>query len=93
MVFCAIQENRILPIYQQISSRRDKVVAENRLKLRSITATVIFCGQQGLAFRGHRDYGPVSLDDSTFNRDNSVFFRGIVIYFPLKMNPERSSRV
>ena len=46
------------------------VVAENRLKLSSITATVIFCGQQALAFRGYRDDGPVPLDDSTFNRRN-----------------------
>ena len=67
--FCAIQENRAIPIDQQLISRRARLVAENRLKLRSITATVIFCGQQGLAFRGHRDDGPVELDSSA-NRGN-----------------------
>ena len=62
---CAVQENRAVGIDQQISSRRAKLVAENKLKLRSITATVIFCRGEGLAFRGPRDDGPVELNDSS----------------------------
>ena len=49
MAFCTVMENRVIAIDQQISSRRAKLVAENRLKLQSIAATVIFCGQQVIA--------------------------------------------
>ena len=40
----------MISIDQQISSGRAKLKQENRLKLKSIIATVIFCGKQGLAF-------------------------------------------
>ena len=70
LAFCAIQENRAVGVDQQINSRRAKLVAENKMKLKSITATVIFCGRQGLAFRGHRDDGPVELDNSSTNKGN-----------------------
>ncbi len=65
-----MQEKKILPIDQQISSSRAKLISKNRLKLRSITATVIFCGQQGLAFRGHAEDSPFDLSDTTTNRGN-----------------------
>ena len=48
MAFCSGQEKKRVPIDQQISSGRAKLIEENRLKLKSITATVIFCGRQGL---------------------------------------------
>ena len=70
MAFCSVQEQKIVPIDQQISSRRAKLIRENRMKLRSITATVIFCGQQGLAFRGHAEDGPFDLGDNSVNRGN-----------------------
>ena len=70
MDFCSVQESQVLPIDHQISSRRAKLIKENRLKLRSITATVIFCGQQGLAFRGHLDDGPFDLNDNSVNQGN-----------------------
>ncbi len=55
MAFMAVMENRAVSIDQLISSQKAKVVAENRLKMRSIAATIIFCGRQGIALRGHRD--------------------------------------
>ena len=67
--FCAVQENRAVGIDQQVNLRRAKLMAENKLKLGSIAATVIFCGRQGLALRGHRDDGPVQLNDSS-NKGN-----------------------
>ena len=45
MAFIAVKENRVASIDQQLSSKRAEVVAKNRLKLRSIAATVIFCGR------------------------------------------------
>ena len=37
-----------------MSKAREITVARNK-KLKSIAETIIFCGQQGLALRGHRD--------------------------------------
>ena len=65
MAFIAVKENRVASIDQQLSSKRAEVVAKNRLKLRSIAATVIFCGRQALAFRGHDE------DDFDVESDNS----------------------
>ena len=76
LAFCAIQENRAVGIDQQINSIRAKLVAENKMKLKSITATVIFCGRQGLAFRGHRDDGPVELDNSSTYKGCSCTLEG-----------------
>lgn len=70
LAFCAVQEKRTLSIDQHINSRRAELVAENRLKLRSIVATVILCGQQGMAFRGHFEDGPFEFDDISVNRGN-----------------------
>jgi hypothetical protein len=35
--------------------QRRTAVAQNRLRLRSIVETIIFCGRQGISLRGHRD--------------------------------------
>ena len=49
------KENKVLAIDQQLSSIRAKVVSQNREKIKCIAETVIFCGRQGIAFRGHQD--------------------------------------
>ena len=41
-----------LTVDHRLSSKRGKCAAENHLKLMSIAETVIFCGREGLAFRG-----------------------------------------
>ena len=64
-----MKEYRALSIDQQVSSSRAKLVKKNRLKLRSIVATILLCGHQGLAYRGQHDDGPV-LDESSFNHGN-----------------------
>ncbi len=48
-------EKKQLPVDQQLSSILERRIAENREKLKSIAETVIFCGRQGIALRGHRD--------------------------------------
>ena len=64
MAFTAAMENQGVSIDQQLISARQKLIAKNRLKLRSIVQAVIFCGRQGIAFRGHRDDGPVLTEES-----------------------------
>ena len=48
-------ENKQIAIDQQLSSARAITIARNKEKLKSIAETIIFCGRQGLALRGHRD--------------------------------------
>ena len=36
-------------------SQRAQIAAINQEKLRSIAATIIFCGKQVISLRGHRD--------------------------------------
>ena len=55
MMFSKVQQNKALAIDQQINIFRQERIAENRVKLRSIVETIIFCGRQGIALRGHRD--------------------------------------
>jgi len=47
--------NNAASIDQQVNSQLAKMASENRLRLHSIAATVIFCGRQAIALRGHRD--------------------------------------
>ena len=75
LAFCASQENQA-GIYQQINSKYAQLLAENKMKLRSIAATVIFCGKQGLAYKCHRDDGPVQLNNSsTYNGNIQALLR------------------
>ena len=55
IVFIKMQKNKALSIDQQLCSLRREQIAKNRLILRSIVETVILCGRQGMALRGHRD--------------------------------------
>ena len=57
-LFTKMMNNPDLTVDHRLSSERSMCAAENRLKLKSIAETVIFCGRQGLAFRGHRDDTP-----------------------------------
>ena len=61
-------EKRSVSISQQLSSERARLIARNSLKLKSVAATVIFCGR---ALRGHRDDGPVIVEaTSSYSRSN-----------------------
>lgn len=55
MVFIKIQRGKSLSIDKQLVRQRRECVARNRLILRSIVETIILCGRQGVALRGHRD--------------------------------------
>ncbi|KAL4083208.1 hypothetical protein QTP88_028538 [Uroleucon formosanum] len=52
-------------VINQISTHRLEQVKENRERLRPIIETLIFCGQQNIAIRGHRDDGKlIDIDNS-----------------------------
>ena len=48
-------EQTVQPVDQQLDNTVAKQVDENRCIIKSIFKTVIFCGQQNIALRGHRD--------------------------------------
>ena len=62
--------NQVVPIDQQLSSKRAQTAATNRAKLRSIAATIIFCGKQAISLRGHRD------DWSTLENSDDAYQAG-----------------
>ena len=68
--FTAAMKNPEVAVDRRLSSERSKRAAENQLKLQSIAETVIFCGRQGLAFRGHRDDTPAVREDPDANHGN-----------------------
>lgn len=57
--FVEIIENKTFDVATQLDSFRKTQVNENRLKLIPIIETIIFCGRQELAMRGHDDSGPI----------------------------------
>ena len=70
--FCNVMTNQVRSIDQQLSSLRAQIAAINWEKLRSIAATIIFCGKQAISLRGHRDDWPALLDSEvdTHNAGN-----------------------
>ena len=59
-----VLEDHSLSIDTQLISDQEKRIRENRLKIRCIAETVIFCGRQGIAMHGHRDDGPAVQDNT-----------------------------
>ena len=56
--FITTMEKKSSRIDHHLSSLHSKQVEENHLKIRSIAETIIFCGRQGVALRGHHDDRP-----------------------------------
>jgi len=53
--FKEAMESKQIPINHQLSKIQALTVAKNKEKLKPIVETVIFCGRQGIALRGHCD--------------------------------------
>lgn len=66
--FKKTMESTSTPIQHQLASATARIVKENRAKLTSIVKTVIFCGQQNIPLRGHRDDSKYY--DNTHNTGN-----------------------
>lgn len=56
-----ITVGNIVAIDKQLNRAEHEERLNNRKKLVPIIKTIILCGKQGLALRGHRDYGPIDL--------------------------------
>ena len=64
-------------VASQIDSPRKSMLWKIAKKLLSIVKTVILCGRQKLPLRGHRDHGPLSLEELIENDGN---FRALLQY-------------
>lgn len=61
--FIAIRRGAKQSVIAQIDKGATNQVEENRRLIAPVIKTVIFCGRQGLALRGHRDGGKLNLID------------------------------
>ncbi|XP_043478496.1 52 kDa repressor of the inhibitor of the protein kinase-like [Leptopilina heterotoma] len=68
IAFLMSYKNPEFDVANKIVTSRMAQTAENRERLRPIIKTIIFCGHQNIALRGHRDNGPLL----TINNDESV---------------------
>lgn len=66
----AISEHRMEPVVLALDSALKKQIIENRSRLTPIIETILFCGRQGLALRGHRDSGTLTFDNPEENDGN-----------------------
>lgn len=60
--FQNVMRNNIKSIDRVIDAAKDKELRENAERLNAIIETVIFCGRQGIALRGHLDYGDFDIN-------------------------------
>ena len=69
-------------IQTSLDSARSQQIAENRLRLKPIISTIILCGRQSIALRGHGDDGtlPVPSDDAAGPVTNEGNFRALLLY-------------
>ncbi|XP_025415571.1 zinc finger MYM-type protein 1-like [Sipha flava] len=92
--FVKIIENKTVDVATQVNSSRKAQVIENRLKLISIIKTIIFCGRQELAMRGHDDSGPIfncEKDNNNGNFRSLLRFRALSGDLTLKNHLMNSS--
>lgn len=75
--FLAAYHNPQKVIINQINTQRFIQVSENRKRLVPIIETIIFCGRQNLALRGHRDDGFLDDDARPSNEGN---FRELLMF-------------
>jgi hypothetical protein len=66
----AVSSKKQDSVDMQVITGLKSQIAENRRRLTPIIETIIFCGRQGLALRGHRDSGPLTLEEPLNNDGN-----------------------
>ena len=73
MHFLDIMEKGVEDVQSKLVSAHEQQVAENREKLKSIVKTILFCGRQNIALRGHREPAPtlVGLEQISTNQFQS----------------------
>lgn len=68
--FITIHEKKSVNVALQLDNARKIQVQQNRKMFGSIVNTIFFIGRQEIACRGHRDAGPISLEDPIENDGN-----------------------
>lgn len=74
--FVLRHEKKVKNIVEELDSAKAREFAANRLKLKPIVETILLCGRQGLALRGHRDAGPINIQKEPDHNDGN--FRAIL---------------
>uniref|UniRef100_A0A2H8TYH1 Zinc finger MYM-type protein 1 n=2 Tax=Melanaphis sacchari TaxID=742174 RepID=A0A2H8TYH1_9HEMI len=69
--FLAVKNNKIQSIEIQVNNALRKEIEENRKRIIPIIKTVLFCGRQGIALRGHKDSGLVTCDEDEIYNDGN----------------------
>ena len=59
--FLSVFDKKVEDVHIQVNSHLKNTIEENKQKLCPIIKTVLFCGREGIALRGHRDHGPMSM--------------------------------
>ena len=57
--FIGVMTGKQVSVYQSLNNAYDKAIQENRVKLRSIIASIMFCARNDWPFRGKTDQGSV----------------------------------
>lgn len=97
--FQNMKQNPTLTIENKLNTCHAKQVMENRRNIIPIIETIILCGQQNIAIRGHRDSGKFIFDDYDLDKiENDGNFRNLLRYrscgdSSLKLFLESPSRI
>ncbi|XP_025191890.1 52 kDa repressor of the inhibitor of the protein kinase-like [Melanaphis sacchari] len=65
-------------VHDQLNIASKQQKEDNRKIILPVIKSVILCGRQGISIRGHRDYGPLELNEPTENDGN---FRAILRFY------------
>ncbi|KAK9710818.1 hypothetical protein QE152_g25803 [Popillia japonica] len=68
--FMRVTEGQQKDVHLLLQKRSNEEVQRNRKVLTTIIETIVFCGRQELALRGHRDSGKLSLTELNYNDGN-----------------------
>lgn len=85
--FLSIFENKQESIAVKLDSKLKLEIEKNRKMIRPIIETILLCGRQGIALRGHTDSGPIDLS-SLFLSSNEGNFRVILKYVLMNSKDE-----
>ncbi|CAI6376013.1 unnamed protein product [Macrosiphum euphorbiae] len=85
--FLSVFENKQESIAVKLDSKLKLEIEKNRKMIRPIIETILLCGRQGIALRGHTDSGPIDLS-SLFLSNNEGNFRVILKYVLMNSKDE-----
>jgi hypothetical protein len=69
--FLNVMTGKLPSIELSLDQTKNSQIQENKEKRRPIIQTVILCGRQGIALRGHRDYGEFDIHNEPQNNEGN----------------------